>query len=341
MAKQGVITEKDDDDDQTSNGQVTIEKDEADDKGKKDEVGEVVVEQPDKDDGDEDSHLDVGGELDDQEHERRETSKERRERAKRAKERDRGELRLQKALIDQLQNQISQLTVQTAETRVSTLDAQIASAQAEAQRFQQIQAAAIKAQNGEDAVAAAKYVSDAEALAQRLTADKERLLQAVKAVPQHQQRQEVAWAEQARKFVSDKPWYDSNGRDQDSLVVTAIDRALIQERFDPRTEDYWEELEARTRKMLPHRFSKRKAVDDQDDNDDVDDVATTTRTRRGPPVGGGRSSQGKPGTIVLSKDRVEALKAAGLWDDPKTRYKMAVKYFGEWDKTNAAANRRG
>jgi len=334
MARSEVLTEKDDD--ELPQGAVVLEPPEEDgEKGKADEPkDEVVAEERG------DSNLDVGGELDEDEREQRETSKERRERAKRAKERDRAELRLQKSLIDQLQQQLVQLTHHTVENRVQGIDAQIAAEQAEAQRFKAIQAAAIKAQNGEDAVAASQYANEAEQRALRLAAEKERLQASARVAPV-QQRPQVAWSNQAQQFLKDKPWYDSNGRDQDSLVVTAIDKALLQERFDPRSDEFWEELEARTRKMLPHRFKRQQVADNADEDDDGDGSVTKPRTRQGPPVGGGRSSQGKPGTIVLSRERVQALKDAGLWDDPKTRHKMAVKYFGEWDKTNATANRRG
>jgi hypothetical protein len=41
----------------------------------------------------------------------------------------------------------------------------------------------------------------------------------------------------AKEFMADNPWYDSQGRDEDSAVVIAIDQSLSKDGFNPQTDD--------------------------------------------------------------------------------------------------------
>ena len=49
----------------------------------------------------------------------------------------------------------------------------------------------------------------------------------------------------AKEFISENPWYDVKGGDEDSAIVLAIDGALHREGFRPDTEEYWDELRER------------------------------------------------------------------------------------------------
>mgnify|MGYP003345758386 CR=1 FL=1 len=44
----------------------------------------------------------------------------------------------------------------------------------------------------------------------------------------------------------------------------------------------------------------------------------------------------RPGEFVLSADRVNAIKEAGMWDNPKLRQK-AIDRYRAWDKENRNA----
>lgn len=126
-------------------------------------------------------------------------------------------------------------------------------------------------------------------------------------------------ANHAKSWMDRNKWYDPSGRDQDSEIAMRIDHRLAQEGWDPTTREYWEELDSRVKKYIPHRASRDKI---------------TSNTPRSVVTGSGReasSTPSTPGTYKLSSERVQALKDAGIWDDPKKRAE-AVKRFREYDK---------
>jgi hypothetical protein len=112
-------------------------------------------------------------------------------------------------------------------------------------------------------------------------------------------------------------WYDPNGGDADSRRALEIDRELAREGWVPTTPQYWEELESRVKKNLPHRGK------------------TNYNSSKSVVTGSGRESapSGNGGTYKLSSERVAALKDSGMWDDPKQRAE-AVKRFKEYDRAN-------
>jgi len=124
----------------------------------------------------------------------------------------------------------------------------------------------------------------------------------------------------AQQWMEKNKWYDPTARDQDSRITMTIDQQLAQEGWNPTTPEYWQELDSRIKKYLPHKTNSGKS---------------TTTKPRSVVTGGGReaSSAQSAGSYKLSSDRVQALKDAGIWDDPKQRAE-AVKRFREYDKQN-------
>lgn len=117
------------------------------------------------------------------------------------------------------------------------------------------------------------------------------------------------------------PWFDHRAKDQDSKLVQAVDQQVADEGYDPETEDYWDELTKRVRQVLPHKFK------------------VSNGKRRGPPVqgSGGESKQDsvrRSESVTLSKERIEAIKEAGMWDDPDKRKKMIARY-AKYDNSQA------
>jgi len=45
------------------------------------------------------------------------------------------------------------------------------------------------------------------------------------------------------------------------------------------------------------------------------------------------TTSAKPGTITLSRDRVQAIKDAGAWDDVEKRNKM-IRAYAQYDRVN-------
>lgn len=133
------------------------------------------------------------------------------------------------------------------------------------------------------------------------------------------QRKAAVWMER-------NSWYDPEGKDADSAVAVKIDEILSSEGWDPTTDDYWEELDERLTKYLPHRYNRGQS-----------DRSSNNRTPRNIQTSSGReaSSGTRANEYRLSPDRVRAIKEAGMWDDPTERQKMIRKYV-EYDR-----NQRG
>lgn len=127
-------------------------------------------------------------------------------------------------------------------------------------------------------------------------------------------------ANHAQDWMQRNSWYDPTARDQDSRIAMTIDQRLAEEGWDPTTKEYWQELDNRVKKYLPHRTNSAKLPSTKPKS-----VVT----------GSGRESGGTAtkGSYKLSAERVQALKDAGIWDDPKQRAD-AIKRFRDFDKQN-------
>ena len=131
----------------------------------------------------------------------------------------------------------------------------------------------------------------------------------------------------AAEWMEDNPWYDPQGKDLDSEIASRIDRKLTEEGWDPKTEEYWEELDNRLARYLPE---KKKGV--------YNDTTVRNQRPRSMVASSGRESIASTrGTeFRLSPDRVAAMKEAGLWDNPELRRKATEKY-AMWDRANKNA----
>lgn len=122
----------------------------------------------------------------------------------------------------------------------------------------------------------------------------------------------------ASDWMEDNSWFDPNGDDEDSQIARVVDQKLVKEGWNPNSEEYWEELDKRLQKRLPHRYT-----------DDTDEREVRTRRPRSVVTSSGRESAASSGgrnTFVLAPEQVRAMKDAGLWDDPVKRNKMIRRY---------------
>lgn len=145
---------------------------------------------------------------------------------------------------------------------------------------------------------------------------------------QHQEveRPDPRIARLANAFIAEFPDYDPDGSDQDSLVVQALDAAVTAEGFDPKTQEYWDELRDRVLDRIP----------EWDDQPKRNGKTNGTRPRaRATLQGSGREGGGEGGAVkfVVSKERVQAMKDAGIWEDPNRRAKQ-IEAFRKWDREN-------
>jgi len=122
---------------------------------------------------------------------------------------------------------------------------------------------------------------------------------------------------QANKWMERNSWYDPKGGDEDSQIAKLIDNRLAEEGYDPSSSDYWEELDNRLQKRLPHLYNQRS------DSNRSRPRSVVTGTGRET----GRASGGN--TFVLDPEQVRAMKDAGLWEDPEKRARMIKRYAAE------------
>lgn len=134
-------------------------------------------------------------------------------------------------------------------------------------------------------------------------------------------------------FARRNPWYNPQGRDEDSVKMREIDADVAADGYDPSTAEYWQEVEARAAEEMPHRFKKGGKTNGKDadgDEDDEDDDGKDRRNGKHALTAGsgrnGRTGNGREGAYRLSRERVEAIKEAGKWDDPAERAKMIDAY---------------
>ena len=121
-------------------------------------------------------------------------------------------------------------------------------------------------------------------------------------------------------------WYRPDTSDRDSQIAKKVDELLVTEGMNPSDPDYWDELDNRLQKALPHRYN-----DNTDSNSAVRkprNVVGSSGREASAAFGGNNRTQ-----FVLSPERVKAMKEVGAWDNP-TRKKAMIENFIKYDRAN-------
>ena len=255
---------------------------------------------------------------------RRLEKQERKERREKAINRDKIELDFLRKRNDELERRISAQEQRTFSLDLNQIDDQINKAKNEAEMADRVIAKAVAAGNGEDVAQALRYRDEAMLRMQQLAYQKQQATQRQVQTPQTGLDDLVM--SHVKEFVEENPWYDPKGNDEDSAIVLAIDSSLVRDGYDPRSEDYWDELRRRAARRLPERF--------KDDADSERRAAEPARKPRGGPAVGSGREHAPPSTrkeIYISPERKQALIDAGVWDDPVLRMKY-VKRYAEYDR---------
>jgi hypothetical protein len=288
-----------------------------------------------EEDGEDEEDTRLSEENEDREETRKRRRAEKEDRAARRKaaiERDKRELNFLRMRNEDLEKRITSVETRTAKAETQTLQERINEAIAEAKAAERIMAKAVEAGEGEDVTKAMRIRDEAMRKAQAFTQAKQQMEFQAKQPKNAQPDPEVAIM--AKKWVSANSWYDPKGKDEDSQIVQLIDKRLTEEGYNPRTEDYWRELDKRVAKRLP---DKKKASQDYDDEDDeVEDRRPSGR--RGPMIGGSRehAPASTRKEVYVSPERKNAMVQAGVWDDPVLRQRY-LKQYAKWDRENKSA----
>jgi hypothetical protein len=138
---------------------------------------------------------------------------------------------------------------------------------------------------------------------------------------------------QASSWMETHKWYNPQGADADSRQVLALDARLSEEGYDPKTAAYWEELTTRVKAALPHRARNGGRQASETEYNDVGQRKSNRSVVTGSGAeSGGVSNDASRSGFLLSPERVQALKDAGIWDNPKSR-SDAIRRYREYDTT--------
>lgn len=297
------------------------------------ETKDTVVEEEDNDQDDEDSVEETqAGEAEDNPEE---TDDDR----QKIREARREERRLKKELAKQrdatARNKISALERRNAELaeRLAKVESAAASYQFaqidkaiedESTRVEYAKMKMLQAAQENDASAQVDYLEQLTEAKQRLQQAQAYKKQQLEAAKTPKQNVPTPMAEEvqrnATKWLQRNSWFDPEARDTDSRIAKVIDQELATDGWDPADPEYWEELDNRLSARLPHRYTSKGGA----------------ATRRAGPTASSRvanSAGTKPGTITLSRDRVQAIKDAGAWDDVEKRNKM-IRAYAAYDRAN-------
>lgn len=231
------------------------------------------------------------------------------------------ELAARDKVINDLSTRVASVEEQGRGSKMAQIDAAISEAANYYNHFKTVHQQAINEANGALATEATEKMFAAQQRHQMLQ-------NAKKSMSQQQQRPQPLdprLQKNAEDWMAKNQWYDPSGQDMDSDLVLKLDDRLVQEGWNPTTSEYWEELDARVKKYLPHRTSLG-----------YNKPQGGSQQQRVPVSGSGNNTSGSSkGTYRLSAERVSAMKEAGMWDDPKARADM-IRRYQEQDK--AAAN---
>jgi len=273
------------------------------------------------------------GHADDAEEEREQIRARRRAEKQRKKEnrdRDRLELGFLRQRNEQLERRQSELDSRVANGEMVMIDNKIAELEGQIREADRIKALAIDQSKGEAAAEADRIGNDLRGGRNALVNLKNQRAQAAQAAQQQRAAPQIdpQIQAQARNWAGRHEWYDPNLRNLDSRVAKAVEEQMFTEgSYDARSDEYWDELDNRLRKYLPHHFRNGNGEDGEEREPEE-------RRTRGPQVRvGGRERPLRKNEVYVSAERKEALVAAGVWDDPVLRDKY-LKQYQKYDREN-------
>ena len=232
---------------------------------------------------------------------------------------------------EQMRRDIEQLKRNTKAEQVTRIEKNIEDAQVQLEYAKMKLAEATNNNDGQAMVEAQTLWQNAQEQVRHLSTLRQQADQELKQPRQSQPQIDPMVQRNAAQWMRRNAWYNPQASDPDSRIAKSIDEKMASEGWDPSEPDYWDELDSRLQKVLPHRYNES--------NDD--DSREVRRPRNVVGSSGREASAAYGGTnrtqFVLSPDRVKAMKDAGAWDNPERKARM-IKNFIEFDRRNGVRN---
>ena len=242
------------------------------------------------------------------------------------------DLRLQQLAREneEFRRRLASVEQESKQSRISRMDKDIEDQQVRLEYAKMKLAEAATASDGEAMVEAQTLWRQAEDALNTLRYRKQ---QAEQEARQPQQRQpeyqapDPAIQRNAAEWMKRNSWYDPNSTDRDAMIAKKHDEAMVTEGWDPKDPDYWDELDSRLQKAMPHRYTTN-----------TDSNSAVRKPRNVVGSSGREASAAFGGTnrnqFILSPERVKAMKEVGAWDNP-VRKKAMIDSFIKYDRENA------
>ena len=195
----------------------------------------------------------------------------------------------------------------------------------EATRVEYAKMKMLQAAQSNDAAGQMEYLeqlTEAKQRLQQVQHYKKQQLEAAKSPKQNVPNEMSNEVQQnATRWLKKNSWFDPQARDTDSRIAKVVDQELAADGWDPTDSEYWDELDSRLSNRLPHRYTNKNG--------------NNKRSAAGPTASSrvANTTSAKPGTITLSRERVQAIKDAGAWDDTDKRNKM-IRAYASYDRAN-------
>jgi len=227
---------------------------------------------------------------------------------------------------EEMAARLSQVERRTQGADMARLEKAIDDEQVRVEYHRMKLAEATSAGDGDAAVAAQEALYDARQKVDQLNQLKRQSDRPVDNTP----RIDPNVQRHAAQWIDRNGWYKPDLSDTDSRIAKVVDEELVKEGWSPGTADYWDELDSRLQKRLPHRY-----------NESSDRRESPNRTPRNTVGSSGREASAAYGgtnrTFTLTAEQVRAMKDAGMWDNPEKRAKM-IKRYAEQARTNPRSN---
>jgi hypothetical protein len=232
---------------------------------------------------------------------------------------------------EEFKRRLTEVESRTRQSDVMRIDKNIEDTQVRLEYAKMKMAEAVSNNDGQAMVEAQDLLDEAKANLGQLQNIKRQVSQAPKQQPaQDYKLPEPEVQRNAAQWINKHSWYKVDGTDRDSKVTLKASEMLVEEGWDPKDPDYWDELDSRLQKSLPHRY-----------NETTDSNSTVRKPRNVVGSSGREASAAYGGTnrtqFILTPERVNAMKEAGAWDNPTRKQKM-IENFIKFDRQNKSRN---
>lgn len=151
-------------------------------------------------------------------------------------------------------------------------------------------------------------------------------------------------------FADANPWYKPNDpNDLESQIILRVDDEVARAGFDPRTDAYWDEIEKRAARYLPHRFGETQPQNQRQESRPMPrQQQQQAPQRRGPMVAGGAQGNSpapqSSNRVMITPARKQAMVETGIIAPDggvidRGRYNRLIAGYAQFDRDPANATR--